>query len=452
MNPKIAVVILVGVLVAAGISMPLILNANNEAKRALDMELEIYGNANGDWTIDSADVERLEKIISGEEVKTTFADANGDGRIDQKDIDQVNGIIKNTASRIWLKDGVGNDRNVGTNPQRVFAEYLSNVELMLILGQKDKIVGIDAAAEHFGDFYFGKDGTKDLTVVQSSHSPPWEVMEELDLDIILAYNWTSLETKWEKLPTVDVFYLGMYAPGILDREGSSYVQAYLKAGYIFRQVDRAEDYVEWYLGTMKEINDKSADVPDADRPSVLMTGVAPFTMGPTRPWTVATIIDPMDQSAVMAGAMTLGKTVLSAEMYAGGPTQSTWSVGVDPETIAVTDIDYAFCLSAKYSFGGSISATAPDSGYGVKDRTDFDDFQKMASENQFMDNTHVYLITNNLREGGSGGLLLTAYIAKIIYPDLFKDIDPLDYHQKYVEWMGIDADVREEAVFISPSF
>ena len=50
-------------------------------------------------------------------------------------------------------------------------------------------------------------------------------------------------------------------------------------------------------------------------------------------------------------------------------------------------------------------------------------------------------------------MLLALYMAKILHPDEFKDLDVLSYHQAYVEeWMGISGfDIKVNGVFISPA-
>ncbi len=57
--------------------------------------LEVYGNANGDYAINSDDADIISKIISGELKQKDYpgADANRDGVIDSKDLEIVNKII-----------------------------------------------------------------------------------------------------------------------------------------------------------------------------------------------------------------------------------------------------------------------------------------------------------------------------------------------------------------------
>ena len=59
--------------------------------------LQVYGNVNGDLTIDEKDVETLEKAIkAGTATKLPLADVNGDNRVDEKDVECIKNIINAT--------------------------------------------------------------------------------------------------------------------------------------------------------------------------------------------------------------------------------------------------------------------------------------------------------------------------------------------------------------------
>jgi len=451
MNGKILALLAVGAIVVAGCAVPFLLKDSKQGA-PIEMELQIYGNANGDWKIDSNDADYLRGIMSGEKSVTKYADANRDGVIDQKDIDQVNALADNSAEYIWLVDGYGRDIKVNRDIKRVACEMFGNIEMMLILGLKDKIVAVDKPAYELVNFYFGSDASR-IVNLGPMPSPNFEFLEEQNLDVLLTFNWTSLEVKTEKLPDVDVIYLGMYAPNAVEPENSTYVQGVLKAGYIFGVEKRAEEYIRWYLDTRNKIVDVTSQIPDSEKKRVLMTGVNQFRSGaaPTTNWTVATSIDAMGQACILAGGYSIGKDVLTPEMYAGGPTKSTWSVGVNPEKIAVTKIDYVFSMPSRISYSGSVNTEAPLSGYTVTDPTTMKAFQELAQSHELIEDAKVYIFDQNFREAGTGALLLAAYMAKVLYPDKFKNMDPLDIHNEYVAFMGIkNFDAHKDCLFMYP--
>ncbi len=110
---------------------------------SLNIALEIYGNANMDAVIDSADVTALQQMISGSREVTEFADANCDGVIDDADIEQVNAIITGQASKIYMLDGSKEKISIILPAERIIVEYNQNTELVRILGIEDLVVGVD---------------------------------------------------------------------------------------------------------------------------------------------------------------------------------------------------------------------------------------------------------------------------------------------------------------------
>ncbi|MDR0523611.1 MAG: ABC transporter substrate-binding protein [Candidatus Methanoplasma sp.] len=453
MNSKILAAAAVAIIVAAGAAAFIVVNGNGGGRGGIDTELQVYGNANGDWRIDQKDVDALREIISGDREAGKYADANRDGDIDERDVEFVESIIAGTNKTIHIVDGDGRDVKVRMGAERVAAEYYSNVELMLILGQADKVVAVDNAPYQCRDFYFGK-GSSVRNLV-NMNAPDYEMVEKMDLDVLLTFTYAGTAEKANKLTDVDVVYLGMYRPNVEDPEKSEYVQGILKAGYMFGAADRAEAYVNWLMGIRDEIAGKTSGIGDGDRPRVLMTNFTSSylqTGVETTEWSVYTSIDPMGQSAVLAGGHPVAMDVLTPDQYAGGAERTLYGVKVSPESIVSAKIDYAFLHCVKYTYGGTVAA-GPDHGYAVSDRSQMDAARDLAASRDLADIGEIRVIAGDFRNGASGCMLLAAYMAKILHPELFADMDPLEYHQQYVEdWMGIKGyDVRTDGVFISPS-
>ena len=161
MSSKLIAIGVVVILVGAGVGAAIVLMNQNKGSSEyslLDESLQVFGNANGDWKVNEDDISYLDDIIKGDKVETKYADANQDGKIDEKDKEQVQALIDNTAKNVWLVDGDGHIKKVGREISRIGCEYYSNTELMLILGQKDKIYAIDYAPYQAKEFYLGKIG------------------------------------------------------------------------------------------------------------------------------------------------------------------------------------------------------------------------------------------------------------------------------------------------------
>lgn len=147
MNVKIGAAIAVIVLVAAGATAVYLLT-DRDSDNPIDVELEIFGNADKDGRVDNKDADLVEEYIAAvaaddtakiEDLKSRmslrFADANNDGVIDDRDVEQIRAIADGTATHLWFLDGVQNERDIDLNIERIGAEYFTNVEMMLILGQ-----------------------------------------------------------------------------------------------------------------------------------------------------------------------------------------------------------------------------------------------------------------------------------------------------------------------------
>ena len=140
---------------------------------------------------------------------------------------------------------------------------------MLILGLKDLVYAVDYAPYQAKEFYFGANSS--VKSLGNMNSPDYDMVSDMDLDILLTFSYSGAETKQEKLPGVDVIYLGMYRPNVEEPTKSEYFQGILKAGYIFGKVERAQDYMKWLLDIRNMIDEKTSKIAEADKPKVLMT-------------------------------------------------------------------------------------------------------------------------------------------------------------------------------------
>jgi iron complex transport system substrate-binding protein len=67
-------------------------------------------------------------------------------------------------------------------------------------------------------------------------------------------------------------------------------------------------------------------------------------------------------------------------------------------------------------------------------------------------NGNVFLVSGLISIGGANGLLGAVYHAKEFHPELFRDLDPKEMHQEYLDkFQGIDFDMDKEGLFVYPS-
>lgn len=460
MDTKTVSILVVAILVVAGISAALVLAKDDgDASRNLDVNLEIYGNADGDWKVDENDAKLVESWIDANENNDTaaidelkgrinldFADANRSGAIDSKDVEQIRAIANGTAKHLWFLDGIQQERemDIGDAIKKVGCEYYSNTEAMLILGQADRIAAVDNAPYQYLDFYFSPQQKSKVTNMVNMNAPDYGFVNTLKLDVLLIFSSTaSYEAKQEKLIGTDVLYLGLYNPDLTNTAKSNFIQGILKAGYIFGAVDRAVDYTNWVLDYRGKMLDIANSIPDEKKPVCAMSNYTNsyFENGTSNTIPIYSSIDPLGQAVVLSG----GKNLLQVlDVTTSGYSHK---IGIDA-VFNKHPVDHFFLHNVKYTYGGAVMSSTPDHGYLQDDPSQMADAWKKSVGQPLMGDETVTLLAGDFRNGCTGGILLAAYMAKQINPDAYSGIDPLKMHAEYIDWMGIsDYDITKHGVF-----
>lgn len=404
---------------------------------AMDLTLEIYGNANMDDKVDSSDVSYLQQILSSQRTATLFADANMDGTVDADDFTQLNALLDGTAAKIYLQDGNKQNISVSLPANRLVVEYNQNTELMRILGIEDLVVGVDSGVEPVKEFFY-PDNYQNIVNVGDMSSPDYEVVLNVNPTTLLTFTAATTD-KAAHLPGVDVVYLGLYTPNVTKPEDSAFIQGVLKAGYIFDKVPRATEYANWILSLTSTINEKVNTIPEAERKTVLITNC------PTLSNTPKAYIeqDTLGQVCILAG----GDNIASGT--------SGKSISIDNEFVISQNPDFIFLHTVRYTYGGL--TREPPQGVDANDPSGMQtQLQEYIDQPGFADltavtNDHVYLIAGDFRNNAMGGTLGAVYMAKVLYPDVFTDFNPQAIHQEYMtHFLGLTYDFDTQGVFLYP--
>jgi iron complex transport system substrate-binding protein len=163
---------------------------------AADYTLGIFGNANGDDTIDMVDVTYTERIIMELNDETQLADAKYDGEVDILDVTQIELIILGRENQLTLIDQADRIVTVPRPIERVVpADLLDGVRTLIQLGAADKIVGINNFAKNYAlkpsDYWSPiRDAApelKDLPDVGGYTNPNIEIIVSLKPDVVFGY-------------------------------------------------------------------------------------------------------------------------------------------------------------------------------------------------------------------------------------------------------------------------
>jgi iron complex transport system substrate-binding protein len=249
--------------ILAGMAITLLLLALPAG--AADYTLGIFGNANGDDTIDMVDVTYAERIIMELNDETQLADAKYDGEVDILDVTQIELIILGRERELTILDSDGETKTISIPVNEILTLNSDCTEAIRAIGAKDRIVGIESATAAQTTFF---PEISALPVVGAGHIPDLEKILEMNPDILIAYapgiynpGHTILEDKLE--PAVTVLRLNFYKPETL-------IEDLIKLGYLLGKVDNARRYIEWHDAHVDEIEAVVSGISEGDKPTVFI--------------------------------------------------------------------------------------------------------------------------------------------------------------------------------------
>lgn len=461
MNTKAIAVAAVVIIIVAAVGFVLLSSDDpgDDSKSNLDCSLEIFGNSNGDSRVDDADADLIDEYVQamadgeadkGSElgINLEFADVNRDGDVDSEDADLARDIANHVeGTKMTLLDGKGNEKTITLRDSYVLAsDYTTNAELVNILGVVDQVVAVDQAIYTMQDFYMANNPNKEDLVNygnQNSAQVRTELAVEAGVNLWLCQTDSYTDIKANAVG--EAIYLGLSVELSGKPSESVCGQAILKAGYIFDKVDRAEAYVSWLDGIYDTIYDRTKDLSDDDRPTVLMSYYGHYMTDQTTKTIYAYSDSYLDaQAAELAGARNI---------ILDHTSDYTSSINLSLEKMVdwEDEIDYVMIRTIYLSGSGGYIEGVPKNGYTIDDATEMEeapaylhslDLLSGIDENQFK------LFCGYLTNDSTCVMLCAAYYAPLFQPELFGDFDAEAIHQKYItDWLGIDYDLSEHGVF-----
>jgi iron complex transport system substrate-binding protein len=402
-----------------------------------DYVLGIYGNANEDDTIDMGDVVYTKLAIFGKKPKTELCDAKYDGRINVLDVIQTKLIILGKEKEITVVDVDGDVETIRKPVERIVIEYMDNAELIRILDAKDKVVGVD--------YVITKSKTQfpELSKRSLVGKKDYESILNLNPDLLLPFmGGSGKEVKKEKLPGVAVVFLGMYYPDLSNPEGSKFTDGVRKLGYILDREDEAEEYINWRIGWIDEIKSRTEGISEDERPRVLVCGRPKPGL---KTFSARAKIGTLAQMCLLARGKSIVEDLPEFVQPAG-------SIKIDAEWVIEQNPEFILAHVVHHTWGWSTKS--PSHGYDEDDPTGVkEELRDMIMNSPVLANVDavktgkVYIMSGNFRNDASGGLVGAAYMAKLLHPELFEDLDPEAIHQEYLELQHFDYDLDEHGVF-----
>jgi len=405
-----------------GIILTAILLCCVPASAASDYTLGIFGNANGDGTIDAQDMEYTQRIILGLNDQTQLADSKYDEQVNMQDVTQIELIMLGGENEITLIDAA---ERIVTVKKPMEGNIISfgtyTPEILRILGEEDKIVGINKYVKD-NEIYFPE--LSKLPSIGSSYSPDLEIVASLNPGLVIA--WTTKPERIEKLVEVvpddcSVISLMFYKP-------ENMVEEIEKLAYVLGKRDEAKSYIDdFHNEYVNLIKARTEDLHDEERPGIY----------------IESNNDEKYQTWA-AGSAANGFIEIAGGRNIFADTSGDGSINVDPEEVVGKNPDiiikYIDTADAGYELDDPSKMKALRGS--IMDRPELANVKAVKNGAVFvMDKDPIY---------GPDYPIAIAYWAKWTHPGIFEDIDPQAIHQKYIDIQGLDYDLNEHGVFIYP--
>ena len=462
MNGNTTKIIAVGIVVivaAAGLGTFFVLKDKDKGDGVnIDAALEVYGNADGDYKIDSKDVDVIKKIINNEEgynlEKYPLADAYKDGVVDDKDVEQVEKIIAGgpsdgTQMTVWH---INHNTDTTKYPDgqyvvdtkwpvtKAIANGAANAMVVYkMVGLDENIVGINystssppdsvvypnfAAMESLGSSTTSLTESKVTACV--ANNPGTTAVLTADNKSYLASG--TNEAYIEGTLKMDVIRIQHAAV-----DPNEYSSALLLLGFLFKKDTNAVEAADWITNVYKSLDDKIKDVEKKVRVAA-SSGECYLS---------ARNSDYADVTVQAGGDYTMWVSTSSSIYFKDY--QGTRFYPADPNVLRPENQpDKIIWIRTQAYLGTGASWYGSESNWNVakmKEKlTDFNVFQCYGDKD-------VYVISGDMPV-----VARVLYSASILYPDLVSKDFADDMHQEFVEkFLGNAYKVSEHRFMLSQS-
>ena len=384
-----------------------------------DFVLGIYGNANEDDTIDMRDLTYVKLIFFGKKPETELADAKYDGKINPLDFIQIKLIIVGKEKEITFVDARGEAVTVKKPVERIVILHITPSAAIRVLGEEEKVVGSSS---------IGREKKNPLYPVMSElpliGRGDYEAILNLKPDIALQTGTSQGELEEKLNPWVTVVRFEWYKPEIIAKQ-------IMELGYILDKEDEAKEFADFQSSVLNTVKARTEGLSEDERPRVF------YCAYPSMPQYRYYAICP--KGYVGEVLELAGGNNIAADLP-GAP-----GVLVDPEWVLVQNPDIIFGREGIRSMG----YLTDDITWVTETR------EQMVNEPGWdhikaVKDGKVYIEVWEI-DCGIQSFIMVAYMAKLLYPELFEDFDPEAIHQEFLtRFLRVDYDLDEHGTFVYP--
>ena len=308
-------------------------------------------------------------------------------------------ILNKTENSITVVDQIGRVVTVKLPVERIIATDYRQMDVLLSIGARDKFVGVDQTFLNRMPYF----GLKDVPAV-SVHSQEinYEYILKLNPDLVIVptSQGSSAEEMTNKLLGVPVIVLSLSKQNV--------IPATEMMGEVLGKKEAANKLISWINKYNNIVEDRTKNLKPQDMPT--------FFYGTVTDW----------KTVKTDAADGCGGTNIAADLPGSTVVSSEWLLSKNPDYIFLDDM-----RSDMSGFNWTAEDVKKDFDNLIKERQGYSDLKAVK-------NNHVYLIHRDLISQPRW-IVGHVYIAKLLHPDLFKDISPDEIHKEYFkEFFGIE--------------
>ncbi|OPY52937.1 MAG: Cobalamin-binding protein precursor [Methanosaeta sp. PtaU1.Bin060] len=389
---------------------------------AADFTLGIYGNANLDDTIDDKDMAYVKEVIKGTKAPTNLADANHDGKINDLDEIQIEQIINGTEKEITVIDSANRTVTVMLPVKRIAVGGMEDAVAIRILGAMDRVV---AVSEYLLTLDYDRAFFPELQELPSIGSEiDCEAVLAVKPDLLLKYSAKKVEEK--NLPGVVILNLDMY-------RARNTINEMKILGYVLGAEERVQEYIDFCEPIFKEIKEKTAVLPSDKKARVYVEAQGDYV--------THTKMGASGYQIELAGGQNI-----AADMIGG----ATGWLEVDPEWILTENPDIIVKM-AGWNRDNTTAGYETDDFTSMKALRDYILNRPELAKVKAVENGNVEILAYDITYNPDY-VISVAYLAKLFYPELFRDLDPVAIHQEYLDKFhkSLGWDVGKHGTFVYP--
>ncbi len=299
MDKKITVVAVVIIMLVAGTAVAggyFLMKDKEEAPEPMVYSsLPIMGNANNDDCINQKDIDLMNKIISGEKslADYPYADANNDNQVNEEDTALVKKLMNKEPTNILVKDQNDKIVEISYPLKNIVTVNADMLTMMILIGAHTKVAGFIASEYEVEQKVVLDTGAVRLDTGRQLTADNWAAFINLDQSLsaqggigaVLAMTDESVAAKKADIDNAGIPVLSIKCSAPIDT-----LDASLLLGVLTGDEEKARAYYEKSHILLDEIKNKTKDISDEEKTKLLSFSMTYYVTRAESAYTKVTIL------------------------------------------------------------------------------------------------------------------------------------------------------------------